>query len=88
MQNESTQPIVEIETSAEFDRRSKALIKKYRNLTLDLQPLTVALQSGETPADILTGLKILAFKVRVINSNLSRGKSGGYRVIYYVVLPT
>jgi mRNA-degrading endonuclease RelE of RelBE toxin-antitoxin system len=103
-QNESIQPlaltqplpeqkplevrIVEIETTDEFDRRSKALTKKYRNLKLDLEPLTLALQSGETPGDTLTGLEILAFKVRLTNSNLSRGKSGGYRVIYYVVLPT
>jgi mRNA-degrading endonuclease RelE of RelBE toxin-antitoxin system len=86
--NEPTQMIVEIETTDEFDRRSKTLTKKYRNLKSDLEPLTLALQSGETPGDILTGLEILAFKVRVSNSNLSRGKSGGYRVIYYVVLPT
>lgn len=88
MQNEPIQPIVEIETTDEFDRRSKTLTKKYRNLKSDLEPLTIALQSGETPGDILTGLEILVFKVRVSNSDLSRGKSGGYRVIYYVVLPT
>ena len=88
MHNELPPPIVEIETADEFDRRSKALTKKYRNLKADLEPLIVALQSGETPGDILIGLDILALKVRVSNSSVSRGKSGGYRVIYYVALPT
>jgi mRNA-degrading endonuclease RelE of RelBE toxin-antitoxin system len=88
MQNELPPPIIAIETTDEFDRRSKALNKKYRNLKSDLAPLTLALQSGETPGDILTGLAILAFKVRVSNSSAARGKSGGYRVIYYVALPT
>jgi mRNA-degrading endonuclease RelE of RelBE toxin-antitoxin system len=87
MQNEPP-PIVEIETADEFDRRSKALTKKYRNLKADLEPLILALQSGETPGDILTGLDILALKVRVANSSAARGKSGGYRIIYYVALPT
>jgi mRNA-degrading endonuclease RelE of RelBE toxin-antitoxin system len=88
MENEPIEPIVEIETTDEFDRRSKSLKKKYRSLKSDLKPLILELQFGETPGDILTGLLILAFKVRVRNSDASRGKSGGYRVIYYVVLPT
>jgi mRNA-degrading endonuclease RelE of RelBE toxin-antitoxin system len=88
MQNEPIEPIVEIETTDEFDRRSKFLKKKYRSLKSDLKPLLLALQSGETPGDVLTGLSILVLKVRVSNSDASRGKSGGYRVIYYVVLPT
>jgi mRNA-degrading endonuclease RelE of RelBE toxin-antitoxin system len=88
MQNEPPPTIVEIETTNEFDRRSKALTKKYRNLKADLKPLISALQSGETPGDILTGLDILALKVRVRNSSVDRGKSVGYRVIYYVALPT
>jgi mRNA-degrading endonuclease RelE of RelBE toxin-antitoxin system len=88
MQNEPPSPIVEIETADEFDRRSKALTKKYRNLKADLEPLILALQSGETPGDILTGLDILVLKVRVSNSSAARGKSGGYRLIYYVALPT
>ena len=88
MHNELPPPIVEIETVDEFDRRSKALIKKYRNLKADLEPLIVALQSGETPGDILIGLDILALKVRVSNSSAACGKSDGYRLIYYVALPT
>jgi mRNA-degrading endonuclease RelE of RelBE toxin-antitoxin system len=88
MQNEPPSPIVEIETADEFDRRSKALTKKYRNLKADLEPLILALQSGETPGDILTGLDILVLKVRVSNSSAARGKSGGYRLIYDVALPT
>jgi mRNA-degrading endonuclease RelE of RelBE toxin-antitoxin system len=88
MPNEPVQPVIKIETTDEFDRRSKALFKKHRNLKSDLQPLILALQSGETPGDVLTGLDVLALKVRVANSSVSRGKSGGYRIIYYIALPT
>jgi mRNA-degrading endonuclease RelE of RelBE toxin-antitoxin system len=88
MPNDPVQPVIKIETADEFDRRSKALFKKYRNLKSDLQPLILALQSGETPGDVLTGLDVLALKVRVANSSVSRGKSGGYRIIYYIALPT
>jgi mRNA-degrading endonuclease RelE of RelBE toxin-antitoxin system len=86
MLNEPIEPIVEIETADEFDRRSKILKKKYRRLKSDLEPLLLLLQSGETPGDVLTGLPVLVFKVRVSNSDAARGKSGGYRVIYYVAL--
>jgi mRNA-degrading endonuclease RelE of RelBE toxin-antitoxin system len=88
MLNKPIEPIVEIETADEFDRRSKILKKKYRRLKSDLEPLLLLLQAGETPGDVLTGLPVLVFKVRVSNSDASRGKSGGYRVIYYVALPT
>jgi mRNA-degrading endonuclease RelE of RelBE toxin-antitoxin system len=88
MLNEPIEPMVEIETADEFDRRSKILKKKYRRLKSDLEPLLLLLQAGETPGDVLAGLPVLVFKVRVSNSDAARGKSGGYPVIYYVALPT
>jgi mRNA-degrading endonuclease RelE of RelBE toxin-antitoxin system len=46
------------------------------------------LQSGETPGDRVTGIKYQIFKVRLKNSNIQKGKSGGYRVIYYLKTET
>nr|WP_242036671.1 type II toxin-antitoxin system RelE/ParE family toxin [Leptolyngbya sp. FACHB-321] len=42
------------------------------------------LQTGELPGDCITGVNYTVFKVRLKNSNIQKGKSGGYRVIYYI----
>lgn len=45
------------------------------------------LEAGGTPWDRITGNKYPVYKVRVNNSDARRGKSGGYRVIYYIQTP-
>jgi mRNA-degrading endonuclease RelE of RelBE toxin-antitoxin system len=45
------------------------------------------IQMGEIIGDRLEGLDAEVFKVRVRNSDTNRGKSGGYRVIYWLKLP-
>jgi mRNA-degrading endonuclease RelE of RelBE toxin-antitoxin system len=42
------------------------------------------LQAGEILGDRIAGVKYQVFKVRLKNSNIQKGKSGGYRVIYYL----
>lgn len=42
------------------------------------------LEAGECPGDQISGITYAVFKVRVKNSDAQRGKSGGYRVIYYL----
>lgn len=42
------------------------------------------LEAGENPGDQLQDSRYFAFKVRVKNSDAQKGKSGGYRVIYYI----
>lgn len=46
--------------------------------------LVVQLRKGETPGDRIQGLLYRVYKVRLKNSDSQRGKSGGYRVIYYL----
>jgi len=41
-------------------------------------------KAGEIPGDQVPRLEYTVFKVRVRNSNIQKGKSGGYRVIYYL----
>jgi mRNA-degrading endonuclease RelE of RelBE toxin-antitoxin system len=75
---------IEIALTPHFQRDLRDLAKRYRSIRLDLQPLIEQLQSGETPGDRVTGTKYQIFKVRLKNSNIQKGKSGGYRVIYYL----
>lgn len=60
------------------------LLKKYRSLREDLAPLLNKLAVGQTPGDRLQVAGAVLYKVRVRNSDTKQGKSGGYRVIYYL----
>lgn len=69
-------PSVEISFTNEFERRLQSLSKKYRRIGSDIQPLIEQLQAGETPGDRISGTGTTAFKVRVKNSDIKKGKSG------------
>ncbi len=45
-------------------------------------------EAGGLPGDQIPRAKDEIYKARVANSDLQRGKSGGYRVIYSVETPT
>ena len=79
---------IQIALTPRFQRDLRDLAKRYRSIRLDLQPLIEQLKSGETPGDLVTGIKYQIFKVRLKNSNIQKGKSGGYRVIYYLKTET
>jgi len=85
---ETDQHIVQVETSGNFERQFRLLYKRYRKIRSDVQPVIEQLQSGEVLGDRLSGLNIVVFKVRVKNSDIQKGKSGGYRLIYQVEIPT
>ena len=74
---------VRVEVSPTFKRNIKALGKKYRRIRQDIEPVIEQLRNGELPGDRITGTGELIFKLRVKNSDVSKGKSGGYRLIYY-----
>ncbi len=67
-----------------FYRDANKLQKRYPHVLDDLEPLRNELVAGETPGDRLQGLARQVYKVRLRNSDVQRGKSGGYRVIYYL----
>ena len=62
----------------------KTLKKKYPHIVQDLDPLIDELQNGTTPGDQVTGTGSVVYKVRMRNTDIGKGKSGGYRVIYYL----
>lgn len=75
-----------VETAPTFERDLKRLGRRYRRIRQDLEPLIEQLIAGDTPGDRVPGVKSVVYKVRLPNRDAGRGKSGGYRVLYY--LPT
>jgi len=79
---------MDVEYSESFKRQLKRLSRRYRRIKNDIKPIVDALIDGETPGDQITGTAYTLYKVRAKNSDNQRGKSGGYRVIYYLKTKT
>jgi mRNA-degrading endonuclease RelE of RelBE toxin-antitoxin system len=75
---------VRVVATPHFSHSFKRLRKKYRRIEHDLRSLLVQLEQGETPGDQVQGVRFTVYKARIANSDAQRGKSGGYRVIYYL----
>jgi mRNA-degrading endonuclease RelE of RelBE toxin-antitoxin system len=75
--------LVRVEVSPTFKRNIKTLGKKYRSIRQDVEPVIKQLQHGELLGDRISGISYSVFKLRVNNSDVTKGKSGGYRLIYY-----
>jgi len=82
-------PLVNIDLSPEYKRNLRDLSKRYRNIRSDTQDVIQQIQSGNFVGDRLTGLgeDYVVIKVRVKNSNIQKGKSAGYRLVYQVESP-
>ena len=76
--------MIDIQFTPEFKRNLRTLAKKYRHIRDDLDPVIDALQVGEVLGDQISGVGYALFKVRVPNQDRAKGKSGGYRIIYYL----
>ena len=75
---------IQIALTPRFKRDLRDLAKRYRSIRTDLQPIIAQLQASELPGDRIAGINHQIFKVRLKNSNIQKGKSGGDRVIYYL----
>ncbi len=80
----SIDPLVEIRFSDEFKNSLRKLAKKYCSIRKDIQPVLEDLQQGKFQGDQIANIGYTVFKLRVKNSDNQKGKSAGYRVIYYV----
>ncbi|MEG4012869.1 MULTISPECIES: type II toxin-antitoxin system RelE/ParE family toxin [unclassified Microcoleus] len=85
---QSKSPSINVYFADEFKRNLRILSKKYRHIRSDVQPIVEQLQAGELPGNRIPGINDIVFKVRVKNSDIKKGKSAGYRLIYYVLMPT
>lgn len=71
-----------------FPQDLKKLKKKYPQIKKDLEPLIEKLEQGIFEGDKLQGFIGDVYKVRVGSIDQKKGKSGGFRVLYYVVSET
>ncbi len=82
------QPIVRVEAAKTFTGKLNILAKKYRNIHRDVQPVIEQLEQGEILGDQIPNVGYSVFKLRIRNTSIQKGKSGGYRLIYYVKMAT
>ena len=67
----------------EFKRNIRLLARKYRHIRADIEPVIEILASGKIIGDKIPGASYPIFKVRIKNSDIQKGKSSGYRFIYF-----
>jgi len=69
--------------AAEFERRIKPLAKKYRTLRNNIDNLGIELVKNPFLGESY-GLNI--YKIRISDESKGKGKSGGFRVMYYLAI--
>jgi mRNA-degrading endonuclease RelE of RelBE toxin-antitoxin system len=81
---------VKIDLSPEFKRNLRNLAKRYRSIRSDIQIVIQDLEIGNFVGDRIAGIgeDYFILKIRVRNSDIQKGKSAGYRLIYQVETPT
>jgi len=67
-------------TIPEFDKNTKKLSKRYKNIKQDLARLITSLKENPTSGTFLLNN---CYKIRLANSSIPTGKSKGFRVITY-----
>ena len=75
---------MDIQYTREFKRNLQQLSRRYPSLRKDIEPIVEQLKTGQTPGDQIAGTQYSVYKVRIKNSDNRKGKSGGYRMIYYI----
>jgi mRNA-degrading endonuclease RelE of RelBE toxin-antitoxin system len=75
---------VQIEFSGYFERELSRLNRKYPSVVDEVGILVEQLEQGDLPGDKVPDVGYDIYKVRLRNRSASRGKSGGFRVIYYI----
>ncbi|MGE4456761.1 MAG: hypothetical protein AB7E13_07480 [Arcobacteraceae bacterium] len=73
---------LQIKVLENFAKEVKKLSKRYKNISQDLKSLQMELTQNP-----ICGISLgnNCYKIRVANSSIPTGKSGGFRVIYYYI---
>jgi mRNA-degrading endonuclease RelE of RelBE toxin-antitoxin system len=69
---------------APFKKDLRKLSRKYPAVLDELERLSLELQADERPGDKIPNVGYDVYKVRLKNPSAQKGKSGGFRVIYYI----
>jgi mRNA-degrading endonuclease RelE of RelBE toxin-antitoxin system len=73
-----------VNTAPPFQREFRRLRRKYFGVVAELAQLTDTLRRDERPGDKIPNVGYDVYKVRLANPSAGRGKSGGFRVVYYL----
>lgn len=79
---------IEIRYTSEFKRNLRVLSKEYRHIRSDIEPIIAELQQGNFIGNQVPRTGYTIFKIRVKNQDINKGKSAGYRFIYYLKTST
>jgi len=66
-----------------FLHKVKKLKKKYPNIKNDLIELLTNMENAKVSGVPIPGLFNKVYKIRAASSDMKRGKSGAYRIVYY-----
>ena len=69
-----------------FRKELKRLARKFPKVIDSVESLIENLEDDQRPGDKIPEVGFEVYKVRLSNPSAGRGKSGGFRIIYYVQL--
>lgn len=73
-----------VDATIKFTRDLLRLSRKFPTVVDDVEQLVKALENDQRPGDRVPGTGFVVFKTRLANKSAGKGKSGGFRVIYFV----
>ena len=76
----------QVQVTSKFEKDVKRLKRKYPAVKSEIAKLLTQLEDDERPGDKIPNVGYDVYKVRLANPSAKRGKSGGFRVIYYLQL--
>jgi len=77
-------PSIEVKPTLEFRNSLRSLSKKYRKIRTDIEPVIEQIQMGCFLGNPIPGSPYCVYKVRILNSDVKKGKRAGYRLVYWV----
>lgn len=75
-----------IDPSQRYKAELRRLVRKYPAVLNEVDKFLSTLENDERPGDKIPNVGYDVYKVRLKNPSAGMGKSGGFRVIYYVRL--
>ena len=84
----NNQDLIQVRFTSNFKKNLTILAKKYRQIRYDIEPTINEIRKGNFLGDQIPRTNYTVLKVRIKNSNIKKGKSSGYRLIYQVKTPT
>lgn len=74
-----------VRVTSAFEREFRRLQRRYRGLPDDIRPFLTRLEDGDfTADDAIPGFANRIYKARIASTDQQRGKSGGFRTVYYL----